>query len=246
MPLAQHIFTLPARPLYILEDFAQQPNQLYEHGDLLVSQSEKRNRLASAISVGKYPRFLTDLYLRYVLQALWRRRGVNVGKNVVLLGKPILTMAPGSTIEIGDRCVICSRSAHTALGVNHPVVMRTLHGAAELIIGSEVRMSGTSICAAKKVIIGNRCVIGTNVTIVDTDFHAFDPVLRSSADDSLYVLHKTVEIEEDVFIGEGSIILKGVRIGHGAIIGAGSVVRRNVPAMNIVAGNPARPLWEIY
>jgi acetyltransferase-like isoleucine patch superfamily enzyme len=211
-----------------------------------MSQSENTSRLASAISISKYPRFLTDLYLRYVLQALWRRRGVKVGENVILQGKPILTMAPGSVIKIGDRCVICSRSEQTALGVNHPVILRTLRGGAELIIGSEVRMSGTSICAAERVTIGNRCVIGTNVTIVDNDFHAVDPVHRSSHDDSKYVLHKAVEIEEDVFIGEGSIILKGVRIGRGAIIGAGSVVRRNVPVLNIVAGNPAKPIWEIY
>ena len=52
-------------------------------------------------------------------------------------------------------------------------------------------------------------------------------------------------IEDNVWIGINSTILPGVRIGYGAIVGAGSVVTKDVPAMTIVAGNPARIIKEI-
>lgn len=139
-----------------------------------------------------------------------------------------------------------SRSSHTALGVNHPVILRTLMPGAVLRIGSGVRMSGTTVCAAEYVAIGDRCLFGANVTVADTDFHSLDPVTRSSpAEDAKHASHKPVEIEDDVFIGNASIILKGVRISKGAVIGAGSVVTKDVPAMTIVAGNPAKPIGSV-
>lgn len=49
-----------------------------------------------------------------------------------------------------------------------------------------------------------------------------------------------VSIQDDAWISAGAIILKGVTIGHGAVVGAGSVVTRDVPPLTVVAGNPAR------
>jgi acetyltransferase-like isoleucine patch superfamily enzyme len=123
--------------------------------------------------------------------------------------------------------------------VNHPVVIRTLASGAAIVMGDGVRMSGTTICAASRVVIGRRCVIGANVTIADTDFHSLDSSVRSSPNDAQQARTKPVEIGEDVFIGGGSYILKGVTVGHRAVIGAGSVVTRSVPDDAIVAGNPA-------
>lgn len=154
-------------------------------------------------------------------------------------------MATGSTILVGEKCLICSRSDQTALGVNHPVVLRTLSETAELRIGSQVRMSGTTICAMDKVIIGGRCVIGANVTIADTDFHSLNPLLRGSPDDAKHAIRRPVLIGDDVFIGGGSTILKGVHIGNEAVVGAGSVVTKDVPPRMIVAGNPAVPIRRI-
>lgn len=187
-----------------------------------------------------YPRALVDIYIRHVQQARWRRHGMQIGRDIVWLGMPILTVAPNSTLAIGDRCLICSRASQTALGVSHPVILRTLRPGAQLRIGLGVRMSGTTICAAEQVTIGDRCVIGADVIIADTDFHALDPVLRASPADAAHATVRPVAIGPDVFIGGRSIILKGVQIGAGAVIGAGSVVLDDVPSGALSAGNPAR------
>lgn len=201
--------------------------------------------LRRLVSFHKYPRYLMDVYVNLILQKFWRFQGVNLGNGIIWLGKPILSKIKGSSIIIGKGCMICSRSSQTALGVNHPVILRTLRPAARLQIGSGVRMSGTTICVAESVTIGDRCVIGANVTIVDTDFHSLDPIIRSSKDDDQSACHKPVQIGNDVFIGGNSLILKGVKIGDGAVIGAGSVVTNSVPEREIVAGNPAHPIAKL-
>ena len=170
---------------------------------------------------------------------------MEVARSVIWQGMPIISLFPKSKIILGHNCVFCSRSSQTALGINHPVVLRTLDIGAVLTIGDGVRMSGTTICSAKHVAIGARCVIGANVTIVDTDFHSLDPTIRSTNDDADNAKVKPVVIGCDVFIGGGSFILKGVTIGDGAVIGAGSVVSRDVAPGAVVAGNPARQVFQI-
>lgn len=168
-----------------------------------------------------------------------------LGNRIAWLGKPIMTTVKGASISIGEGSVLCSRTTQTALGVNHPVVIRAIKPGAVLSIGSKVRMSGVTICAATKIIIGDRCVIGANATIVDTDFHSMDPLVRSSLNDFADAVSKPVIIGNDVFIGGNSIILKGVTVGNGAVIGSNSVVTKNVPAGIIVAGNPAKPVGVV-
>jgi len=196
-------------------------------------------------SISKIPRYFIDIYVRFVLQRIWQMDGCQLGKKIIWLGIPILVISPESTIEIGDGCLMCSRSSQTALGVNHSIILRTLRPGAKLIIGNGVRMSGTIICAAKYIRVGDRCVFGANVTIVDTDFHSLDPVIRSSADDANLSSHNSIEIGDDVFIGSGSTLLKGVHIGKGAIVGAASVVTKSIPEYSIFAGNPARLIGKV-
>lgn len=197
-------------------------------------------------SVYKYPRYFVDMfYVPSLLALFWRRQGMVCGRGITWYGTPIVSLSPLSRIQIGNQCVMCSRSNQTALGVNHPIVLRTLRPGAELKIGNGVRMSGTTICAAERVVIGDRCVIGANVTIVDTDFHSLDPSIRSTPEDSRSAKAEAVVIGDDVFVGGGSFILKGVKIGVGAVIGAASVVARDVPAGTIVAGNPAREVARV-
>jgi acetyltransferase-like isoleucine patch superfamily enzyme len=100
-------------------------------------------------------------------------------------------------------------------------------------------MSGTSISASNYVEIGNRCVIGSDVIIADTDFHSLDRLIRCTPDDAKLAQNDAVLIGEDVFIGGRSIILKGVKLGDGVVVGAGSVVTKSFKPNSIIAGNPA-------
>jgi acetyltransferase-like isoleucine patch superfamily enzyme len=178
----------------------------------------------------------------YGMLAGWRLRwhGVEVSRGARMMGVPIVERHAGSRICIGDGVVLCSRSRWTALGVAHPVVLRTLKPGAAITIGRGTGISGGAICAAISVSIGERCLVGADVVIIDTDFHAVDSALRD--DGWNRVACAPVHIGDDVFIGTRALILKGVRIGNGATIGAGAVVTRSVPALAIVAGNPATML----
>jgi acetyltransferase-like isoleucine patch superfamily enzyme len=191
---------------------------------------------------GLYVKRANELWFSYSIQKKLKQLGVGAEKNVRFYGMPIIKLANNSTIEIGGGTVICSDSEMTALGINHPVVLRTLASGAAILIGKNTGISGGSICAATRIDIGNECLIGANVTIVDTDFHPINPQGRRHNIDPLSIGTEPIVIEDNVFIGTNVVILKGVRVGKNSVIGAGSVVTKNVPANAIVAGNPARLL----
>jgi acetyltransferase-like isoleucine patch superfamily enzyme len=84
--------------------------------------------------------------------------------------------------------------------------------------------------------IGARALLGSDVTIYDSDFHDLRPNRRRDGQPRM----APVELGEDVFVGDGVKILKGVSIGAHSVIGAGSVVTSSIPGGVIAAGNPAR------
>jgi acetyltransferase-like isoleucine patch superfamily enzyme len=174
-----------------------------------------------------------------------RHSCVVLGKKVRFLGKPITSIANESKVHIGARTVICSDSRYTELGVNHPVIIRTLRPGAVISIGEDSGMSGTVLCAALSIAIGRDCLIGANVTITDTDFHSLNPVGRRYNKDFNSISAKPVAIGNNVFVGASSVILKGVSIGDNCVIGAGSVVTSDIPTNSIAAGNPARVIGKL-
>lgn len=174
-----------------------------------------------------------------------RNRGVVIAQKVRMQGRPIVSLAQGSRIQIGERCVLCSTSEFNALGVNHPIVMRTLRQGAEILIGADTGISGGSICAARSIRIGTGCLIGANVTLADTDFHSINPSNRRYNGNPDDIAVAPIVIEDNVFIGAEAFILKGVTIGRNSVIGAASVVTRDVPENAIAVGNPARVIRRI-
>lgn len=106
---------------------------------------------------------------------------------------------------------------------------------ADLTLGGSYINAGTQIRCMERIKIGDGCAIGRNVMIMDFDAHDI-----FYSDGTRNNLTKPICIEDHVWIGAGATILKGVTLGEGCVVGAGSVVTKSVPPHTIVAGNPAR------
>lgn len=143
----------------------------------------------------------------------------------------------GSQILIGRRCRFNSRVTSNLIGVNHKCIISTLAPNAIIKIGSFSGMSGVTIGCFYSVIIGNNVKIGANCLVTDGDWHHEDS--RSSSP-------KEVIIEDNVWIGYNSIILKGVTIGANSLIGSGSVVTKDIPPNSIAVGNPCKVIKSLY
>ena len=106
-----------------------------------------------------------------------------------------------------------------------------VHNDAKLEIGNNTYLNGGNIDCSRLITIGNDCAIADGVRIMDNSCHG---------DNSLgWVL-----IGNQVWIATGAMILPGVRIGEGAIVSAGAVVTKDVPAKCMVAGVPAKVVKE--
>jgi acetyltransferase-like isoleucine patch superfamily enzyme len=134
------------------------------------------------------------------------------------------------TIVLGDRVRL--RGTHV------PVELATLPGGTLALGDGSFVNAGTSICAQKSVQIGKNVAIGNYVLIMDTDFHAVE-------DHRLPPQAAPVVIEDDAWIGARATVLKGVTIGRGAVVAAGAVVTKSVPARSVVAGVPARVIRRL-
>ena len=180
---------------------------------------------------------------------LWRAyltmRGVRCGRALTLAGRPLVTGAKRGLITLGERVELVSVSNRTNLGVRAPTIIRILAPAASITIGDDTGISGAVICAAQNVKIGKRCLLGADVMVFDTDFHHLEPEGRRYGQPDWPKISAAVVIEDDVFIGTRSIVMKGVTIGRGSVVGAGSVVTSDVPPMTLVAGVPARHIRSL-
>ena len=102
---------------------------------------------------------------------------------------------------------------------------------------------GMNAYLSRDVEIGRHVLMGPNVTILTYNHEFEDPAVLIH--DQGYRARKPVRVGNDVWIGASSIILPGVSIGDGAIVAAGSVVTRPIPALAVVAGNPARIMRQL-
>ena len=118
-----------------------------------------------------------------------------------------------------------------------------MENGASLAIGNDVGMSSTRMWIHDSIKIGNHVKIGGCVLMTDTDAHPIDFMARRSSNEG--TKSAPIVIEDDVWIGAHSIILKGVTIGARSIIGAGSVVTKSIPADCVAAGNPCRVIKNL-
>lgn len=109
----------------------------------------------------------------------------------------------------------------------------------KITIGNDsVVHKGTIIRSMEMVSIGSHCDIGGEIYIQDHNSMSLDYLERRNLGGK--ILHKPINIGDDVWIGRRSMIMKGVNIGDRSIIAAGAVVTHDVPADSIAAGNPAK------
>lgn len=145
-------------------------------------------------------------------------------------------------LVIGDHCTM--DGVHFAIGREGRVR-----------IGDYCYFTNAVLLCELELQIGDYVVIGWNTTIADTDFHPLSPAERiadaiacsplSQGRPRPEIAKKRVVIEDDTWIGPNATILKGVRIGAGAWIEAGSLVTRDVAPRSRVLGNPAQIVGEL-
>ena len=158
---------------------------------------------------------------RLIRGAFFRIFYVQKGGNLLrVTGKIRVNRKKNSKIIIGDK-VVLYKNINFYLDAERAAV----------IIGSKTYINRrTEIMCKEKVEIGENCAISWDVTITDTDYHSINNNKSTSP----------VFIEDKVWIGCKSTILKGVRIGKGSVVAANSVVTKDVPPNCLVAGVPAR------
>ena len=163
-----------------------------------------------------------------------------IGKGFMVSGWLNLQLRPDSKIVIADNVRINSGFSNNLIDWGRTGI--EIGRGAELSIGAETGISNVTIVSMESVKIGSHTLIGVKTFICDTDFH---PITIQGRRNRKPARTAPVEIGSDVFIGGFCIILKGVHIGDGAVIGAGSVVSRDIPAHEIWAGNPAKFIKKI-
>jgi len=147
-------------------------------------------------------------------------KSITIGRNSIIAGE-LLTFKHDGEIKLGEWCYIGE---------------------------------GARLWSAIKIEIGDRVLISHNVNIFDSLTHPlssekrhqqFKEIATIGHPASIDLSEEAVVIEDDVWVGANSSILQGVHISKGAIIGAGSVVTKDVPEWTIVAGNPAKIIREL-
>lgn len=167
---------------------------------------------------------------------------VKYGKKMRIIGPLRIRKTYNSSIVIGQNFLAIS-GFNSAIDTGRKNVL-SVTGGAKLVIHDYVGITSTSIYCQNHVEIGSHVLIGADTIIMDTNFHSMDYQIRGTSKEGYQ--HKgtintaPVIIGDNVFIGTRCIINKGVNIGEGAIVAAGSVVVKDIPAWEVWGGNPAK------
>ena len=190
----------------------------------------------------KIPSMLRLKYSSKYYRWLFRKKGITFGNNMSIMGR--ISVIGMGKIVIGDNFYMSSGEHINPISSNLQASFFTDSPNAKIRIGDNVGMSSTRIWIHKELTIGNNVKIGGGVLLIDTDCHPIDYSVRRNSNEG--TCSAPIVIEDDVWIGAQSTILKGVTIGARSIIGAGSVVTKSIPADCIAAGNPCKILKTLY
>ncbi|MGF1757567.1 acyltransferase [Photobacterium sagamiensis] len=148
-----------------------------------------------------------------------------------------ISIGSGSTLYSEDNLGFENRS------VRLTVVKINQQSAGRITIGDNVMLQGTAIVCYNAVEIGNNVLFGPQVTIMDSSGHPIRD--RGNHDEAARTTSAKVTIKDNVWIGMGATILKGITIGENSVIGANSVVYESIPDNCIAIGNPARIVKQL-
>jgi len=159
-----------------------------------------------------------------VLLAKWYlRKCTSLGKLITVNQKPLIINK--GVIHLGDEVRIWSNINKTKIFVDK---------GGTFTVGRNSRINGAHISVSQQVQIGNNVRIAPYCIIIDNDYHKIDDHFSDEG------TRQPIIIEDDVWITMNCMIMKGVRIGKGAVIAAGAVVTRDVAPYTVVGGVPAR------
>lgn len=159
--------------------------------------------------------------------AINRRRGIEFGDGVRVIGTPRVRLVRGATVRIGHSVTLNSWSRGYHAAMHSPTLLIADLPGAQIAIGAESRINGATIHAKGRIVIGRRVLIAAQATLMDSNGHEPWPAsTRLNSRDKA----APIVVEDDVWIGLGAVVLPGTRIGRGSIIGANAVARGDIPA----------------
>lgn len=172
----------------------------------------------------------------------FKRKKVVVGDKNRIYGK-IWLYGPKGRISFGNSCILRSGMSTNPLGGSLRLIL-IVGKDGRIQCGNYVGISNSCLRIESELIIEDYVNIGGDCKIYDSDMHSVEYEWRIQQPDD-HAKSAPIYIRKGAWIGAHSIILKGVTIGERAVIGAGSIVTKDVPADEVWAGNPARFIKKI-
>lgn len=206
--------------------------------------------------LGRWPARETSLLAfagGVVRHRLLRRRSIWVGSRTIIEGAERITVSDGGALRIGVfPLAISSRHDTTVVRVGPTGSIRcdgivSVQRGARIAVGGRLGVGhgtnlngvGVRVVCSEAITIGEHCTVAWDSQLLDTDLHELTVGGRKRP------VTAPIHIGDHVWIGTRALVLKGVRIGDGAVVAAGSVVSRDVPAHALVAGAPACVVGEV-
>lgn len=165
---------------------------------------------------------------RMLMGKWYLRKSTRSGSLLSVRGKPLIVN--NGELYLGNEVRIWSSINRAKIFVDKGAVLK---------VGTNSRINGVHISASYRVEIGDNVRMAPYSIIIDNDFHKVDDHFSDEG------TRKPIIIEDDVWITMNCMIMKGVHIGRGAVIAAGAVVTKDVPAYCVAGGVPAKVIRRI-
>ena len=194
-------------------------------------------------AIRKITEYFCNIFYTPIAKTVLFLNGAEVRNGLHVKGYLKVYITRRGKLSIGKNCRINSGANHNMIGRQQKNIF---WAEGILSFGDNVGMSCSAFICHNCIKIGNDVTIGGNTVIYDTDFHPLDPEIRKKNSlDINNIKTLPVFIEDNVFIGAHTTILKGVTIGKNSIVGACSLVTKSIPQNEIWGGNPARFLRHL-